>query len=273
MQTTGLKRNSSEKFYTCSDVARTCLEQARHILNFSEDALIIEPSAGNGSFIPFIKQCTSNYICYDIHPEHDEIIQCDFLNIDTKQYEKYKKVHVIGNPPFGRQSHLAGKFIRKCSEFSDSISFILPKSFKKESMQNRYFPLQFHLVFQMDIEPNSFLVEGVVHDVPCIFQIWKKNSHSRTVSEKLEPVGFQFVKSTDSIPKVAFRRVGANAGRWFTHTDDKSSQSHYFIHFNKWSNELFDTLNSLVFNDDNTVGPRSISKQELISKVNSCTTY
>ena len=46
-----------------------------------------------------------------------------------------RKIHVIGNPPFGRQSSLAIKFIKKSCSFSDTISFILPKSFKKDSMK------------------------------------------------------------------------------------------------------------------------------------------
>ena len=46
--------------------------------------------------------------------EHDEIIERDYLALDHKQLEvKDQKIHIIGNPPFGRQSKTAIKFIKK----------------------------------------------------------------------------------------------------------------------------------------------------------------
>jgi hypothetical protein len=46
-------------------------------------------------------------------------------------------IHIIGNPPFGRQSSTAIKFIKKSCLFCNSLSFILPKSFKKDSLKNK----------------------------------------------------------------------------------------------------------------------------------------
>lgn len=50
--------------------------------------------------------------------------------------------------------------------------------------------------------------------------------------------------------------------------DNKSFQSHYFITFtnNKIIDENIEKL--IKFNFDNTVGPKSISKQELIEEFN-----
>ena len=61
----------------------------------------------------------------------------------------FNKIHVIGNPPFGRQSSLAIKFIRHSAKFCNTISFILPKSFKKDSMRNKV-PLDFHLIHEKE---------------------------------------------------------------------------------------------------------------------------
>jgi len=77
--------------------------------------LIIEPSAGNGSFITGIKSITSNFKFYDLEPNNDEIIKQDYLLYDYE--EPFSKIHIIGNPPFGRQSSLAIKFIKKSCEF------------------------------------------------------------------------------------------------------------------------------------------------------------
>ena len=67
---------------------------------------------------------------------------------------------------------------------------------------------------------------------------------------------------------MSFRRVGVYAGK-FSENIDKSSQSHYFIKFdNKINDEIIEKMNNLKFNNkDNTVGAKSISKQELIKEL------
>ena len=133
----------------------------------------------------------------------------------------------------------------------------------------KHFPLKFHLLHQCDIQEDGFTVDGSSHNVPCVFQIWKRYDVDRTVITKQEPIGFTFVKKEDA-PDIAFRRVGVNAGNIYTAIDDKSEQSHYFIKFNEGLNNdsCIDSIKNLVFPSDNTVGPRSISKQELISMLN-----
>lgn len=175
--------------------------------------------------------------------------------------KKYKKIHIIGNPPFGHQSSLAIKFIKKCCEFSNTISFILPKSFKKESMK-KHFTKNFHLIFEIDLMEKSFLVNNVDSDVPCVFQIWKFKNEERCVIKKIEPFKFKFVAKDDN-PYISFRRVGVNAGTIMKEIDDKSFQSHYFIKFinDNIIDENIETLKIIKFNFNNTVGPKSISKQ------------
>jgi predicted RNA methylase len=232
--------------------------------------LIIEPSAGNGSFISGIKSLTKHYIFYDIEPENNEIIKQDYLLYDDYHEIKkmYNKIHVVGNPPFGRQSSLVIKFIKKSCEFSESISFILPRSFKKDSLK-KTFPLQYHLVFEFDLPNRSFLVDGLEHDVPCVFQIWVKKPFHRAVTDKVEPVNFRFVDKTSN-PDISFRRVGVNAGTIDQSIDEKSIQSHYFIKFTneKSITDNITSLSTITYDFNNTVGPKSISKQELILKFN-----
>ena len=181
---------------------------------------------------------------------------------------QFNQVHIIGNPPFGRQSSLALKFIKKSTTFCNTISFILPKSFKKDSLKKK-FPLDFHLVYEEDLPSNAFLVNEEEYDVPCVFQIWQKKEFYRIPITKLEPYGFKFVKK-DENPDISFRRVGVNAGAIDTNIEEKSIQSHYFIKFvnNKSLGENLCNLYMIDYEFNNTVGPKSISKQELISKFN-----
>jgi len=268
-QTKGLKRNTIDKYYTKNEVVDMCLKFIRHHIQININDLIIEPSAGNGSFISGIKSLSPHFIFYDLEPENDEIIKQDYLLCDCDDFKsKFDNIHIIGNPPFGRQSSLAIKFIKKSCKFCDSLSFILPKSFKKDSLK-KSFPLNFHLIFETDLPDKSFLVDGVEYNVESIFQIWEKKNFDRVSIKKIEPLNFIFVEKIDN-PDISFRRVGVNAGTIDILIDKKSVQSHYFIKFinNKNIDDNIKLLQSMQFNHNNTVGPRSISKQELILEFN-----
>jgi hypothetical protein len=89
------------------------------------------------------------------------------------------------------------------------------------------------------------------------------------LSKKVDPLHFIFVEKTDN-PDISFRRVGVNAGTIDTDIDEKSSQSHYFIKFTngKSIHHNIQQLSTISYEFNNTVGPKSISKQELIFKFN-----
>lgn len=267
-QLVGLKRNTIDKYYTNNNAVNYCFDLIKQNIYIDYDNdLIIEPSAGNGAFINQIKTSSKNNLFIDLEPENSEITKQNYLDLDISFKSNYKKIHVIGNPPFGRQSSMAINFIKKSAEFCHSISFILPKSFKKESLK-AHFPLSFHLIIETELPENSFLVEGKEHDVPCVFQIWQKKSEERIKKAKLKPINFKFVNKFEP-HDISFRRVGVYAGKIDTETTDKSVQSHYFIKFTKKNNkEVFNALVNIDFDTDNTVGPKSISKQELIEKYN-----
>ena len=59
-QTKGLNRNTIDKYYTKDIVVELCLNLVKKHIQINADDLIIEPSAGNGSFITGIKALTSN---------------------------------------------------------------------------------------------------------------------------------------------------------------------------------------------------------------------
>lgn len=115
----------NDKFYTHQSVAKMCID----MIDLSSYDVIIEPSAGNGSFSNQIPNCIS----YDLVPEHPSIIQQDYLKLDTWRFIG-KKVLTIGYPPFGIQNNLAIQFFNKAAEYSHTIAFILPRTFMKESI-------------------------------------------------------------------------------------------------------------------------------------------
>ena len=267
---TGLRRDTTDKFYTNPSTVNTCLQTIRENNLIGHNDLVIEPSAGNGAFIDGIRSITAKCVFYDLIPEHNDVIQQDYLEYTPPHENHYSKIHIIGNPPFGRQSSKAIQFIRKSAEFSNSISFILPKSFQKESMQ-KYFPLNFHLVKQIELSNDSFYVGNTIHNVPTVFQIWVKQDFPRTVKPRPKPLNhYCFVKKEET-PTIAVRRVGVYAGKVFLSTVDKSIQSHYFIHLDESLpiEEIVEKFNQVVFHGSTyTVGPKSISKSEMIEQYN-----
>jgi len=270
-KSTGLKRETIDKYYTADNIVKKCMELIKTNISITKNDLCVEPSAGNGAFIESIKSLFMNYKFYDLEPENSAIIKQDYLTFayDTLIKTNYNKKHVIGNPPFGRQSSLAIQFIKKSIEYCDSISFILPKSFKKDSLK-KHFPLNFHLVCEYDLPENSFMVDNKRYDVPCVFQIWVKKDTHRSILDKLVPKKYKFVKK-EMEHDISFRRVGVYAGEIDRNTEEKSFQSHYFIKFDKnvLTEKLYKKISEIHYSSkDYTVGPKSISKQELIEELN-----
>ena len=133
----------------------------------------------------------------------------------------------------------------------------------------KHFSKNFHLIYEIDLLKNSFLVNDVDSDVPCIFQIWQYKNEIRNSIIKVKPLYFKFVNKEDN-PDISFRRVGVNAGSIMKEINNKSTQSHYFIKFinSRTIEQNIEKLKILQFEFNNTVGPKSISKSELINEFN-----
>lgn len=260
MTSTGLKRSPTDAFFTTPDVASSCVRAFYKHARPAPDDVLLEPSAGAGSFSSLLRG--RHLFAVDLDPRAPGILRQDFLRFEQSPlYAKViaigRPIHVIGNPPFGRQSSMARSFIRISARFAASISFILPKSFKKPSFQSS-FPPCFHLSFSTDLPDNAFTIDGKPHNVPCVFQVWERKEEERS-----EPRGFVFCKK-DEQPDAAIRRVGAHAGRLLLEgLGGLSGQSHYFVRVESLE-EFVGRFRRARFLHDNTVGPRSVSKQEVI---------
>jgi len=252
-------KSELDKFYTKQDVAKELISK----IDIDSFDFYIDPCCGDGAFYSNVKH--TNKIGIDILPHIDGVIKEDFLEWDYSTL-KGKKVITISNPPFGKQGSLALKFIKRCSEFCDTIAFILPLSFVKDSMKNKI-PEYFHLQYEEILPENSFLLDDENYDVKCVFQVWKKKETKREKIKKIESVGFNYIKDKKTAD-MSIRRVGIYAGKAFLDTD-KSEQSHYFIILDDKSkiSHFIEKLNNKKW-IDYTVGPRSISKSELNNFLN-----
>jgi predicted RNA methylase len=248
-------KSELDQFYTKTEVVKDLIKD----IDFSKYELVIDPSCGDGAFYLNINH--KNKIAIDLDPKIDAV-QENFLNWSYPGELGRSQIIFITNPPFGTSGSLANKFIKKAISIADSFAFILPLSYKKESMKNRI-PINWHLIQEKEIEANSFLLNGEDYEVKCVFQFWKNLGYPREKEIYVKEEGFRYVKKEDS-PDISVRRVGVYAGKAFIDTN-KSITSHYFIKFdNKIDlDEFIRKINEVVWKNDYTVGPRSISKSEL----------
>lgn len=254
-----MSKHGLDKFYTKPEIVDWCLDT----IDYKKYDLVIEPSVGSGAF--YSKLNHSNKIGIDLKPERGplnelhNVITHDFLTWELNEFPYPKNILLIGNPPFGRNGSLALKFIKKGCIMGADIAFILPKGYKKKSMYDRI-PLNYEKVLEIDLPHNSFYYNGLDYDVPCVWQIYKKTDKTRTKEVKLKPKHFKFTDK--SVANIAIRRVGGVAGKVFDNID-VSTSSHYFI-YTDYKNIILDNVNTNLFSDNDTTGPRSISKNELI---------
>ena len=264
---------SLNKFYTNEEAVNICYNAIKKYLKIKKNDLIIEPSAGAGSFINIIKRLSKNYIFYDIKPEHIDVTKANFLKMYNNLTDSNNiscNCHIIGNPPFGSKSSMAIKFIKHSANIlkAKSISFILPISFKKASFQ-KSFPLNYHLIYEVRLPLNSFTYFGKNKEIKTIFQIWVRKENKRRKPLKLVPVEwYKFSKKENS--NISIRRVGSNAGFAKIRTEDDNINTHWFIKINNniKYNELLNKLNKIKYNKTNNIAAISISKQDIIKKYN-----
>lgn len=171
-----VRNEGLDKFYTLPTVANHCINAIGQKYDWNQWDLVIEPSAGNGSFLTQIPLPESKVIGLDICPEHPTIQTQDFFKYTP--LPKYRNVAVIGNPPFGRVSSLAIKFFNHAAVWANVIAFIVPRTFRRISVQNRL-DVNFQLMHDEDI-PQSPCAFTPPMNVKCCLQIWQRSPTQRT---------------------------------------------------------------------------------------------
>lgn len=173
-----VRQEGLDKFYTIPEYAKKCIDTIDQISPLSLFELIIEPSAGDGSFFKQIDH--AHKIGMDLSPENDELIQQDFFTYYPSNHLE-RRILVIGNPPFGRVSSTAIKFFNHSATFATMIAFIIPRTFRRPSVQNKLDD-RFHLIHDEDVptKPCCFSPKMMVK---CCFQIWERLDTKR---EKVE---------------------------------------------------------------------------------------
>ena len=167
---------------------------------------------------------------------------------------------VIGNPPYGKNSSLAVKFLNKAVELSNDIRMVLPRTFRKPSIINRLNP-HLHLVSDSDVDDSAFRDSIVA----CV-QNWEVKEEKRDrIITYTEHKDFTFCKKAEA--DICLGRVGGGpTGKVFDEWENRSENSHYFLKVS--SPEIIDNLRSLYKEFKcaalETVGCPSLSKDDCV---------
>lgn len=264
---------SLDQFYTNDDVALQCFNIVKSFVDLNDYDIILEPSAGKGSFFKLFPQ--DKRVGIDIDPKYEEdgsIIKQDFLQYCAESNKKYI---VIGNPPFGKISSLAIKFFNHAANFADVIAFIVPRTFKRVSVQNSL-DLSFKLIYNKDLplKPCCFNPQM---DAKCSFQIWKKDSVPRNkIIYDMTHHHFEFLKygplDTNKQPTpplnadFAIKAYGSNCGVIVSENLDKlRPKSWHFIKSHIDVEQLKNNFSLLDYSiSKDSVRQDSLGKGELV---------
>ena len=193
-----------DQFYTKDEIASKCYRKfirtmKRNNINM-DNYTYIEPSAGKGAFYKLLP--LKKRIGIDLDPKYEELIKMDFLKYDPDKKNKYV---VIGNPPFGKISSMAIKFFNKSASYADIIAFIVPRTFKRISVQNKL-SLNFKLIYNNDLplKPCCFEPEMMAK---CCFQIWIRSGKREKISLPSSHKDFEFLKLGPKDEKTNLHRL------------------------------------------------------------------
>ena len=168
-----------DQFYTNPKISERFVKKVDELYDLSSYDHVIEPSMGEGFIYDYLP--TTNRIGLDIEKNHPDCLEGDFLEWKPEksgiEYEpllgKIPNIAFVGNPPFGRSSGLAIEFFEHCANYSDMVSFIIPRTWMKYIIHRRV-PSDFGLYWQAILPDASFILNGKPYEVRCVAQCWSR---------------------------------------------------------------------------------------------------
>lgn len=168
-----------EQFFTPHRTAEWVVDVCRDQPWWGDIVEAIEPTAGAGSFVRALKR-HSHYMtvhAIDLEPRHADVTQGDTLEVTVADLLLHRAQNVptprghvllIGNPPFGRQSRLAGQIWDHYAPWVGYTAFIAPRSmaYPKYLTKSRGIPRCHDLLFTLALPSNMFeLPDGTTKEI------------------------------------------------------------------------------------------------------------
>lgn len=217
----------TEQFYTPIKLAEELVALTQQNIPDFSRRKFLEPAGGNGSFITALQQAgVKEILSVDLFPKHKDVIKKDFL---VYRPESLGFV-TISNPPFGRNNALSIPYFNHAANFSDYIAFLIPRSWRKWSVENRL-DLRFEKIADKDVfvsyEDDQGQAIREKNGLRTCFQIWKKTDGQR---EKIRvPNNGLIEKTTPRKADLALRVFGYGCGKVLTDFPRKPNTTLMFL--------------------------------------------
>lgn len=254
------RKDKLDQYYTDPAYALYFWNQTHRLLDLDTFDTFVEPCAGTGSFYNLMP--ANKRYGIDIDPQCNGVVQQDFMNWSIPVIP-YGRVLTLTNPPFGRNSQGAIDFFQRSATFSTGIGMVLPRSFKKISLQEKL-NKSFHLVWEEDTPVDSFINnKGEFVDVKTVSQIWSRKFDSRENNIINYKHKFTFVKYNDDYDLI-LRRIGWNSGKYYSQIEEEEKGQFIFI-----KTHSVDAYNKLLKLDysicrEHTGGGYTINQKDII---------
>ena len=254
-----------DKFFTDRKVSERLIELSKEKIENMNKYTIVEPSAGDGSFSDYLFEIFDDVEAYDIEPDKENIIKMDYFDFKPNKDTNYL---VIGNPPFGRISSTAYKFLEHSMEFADYVCFLIPRTFKRHSMLKKI-NTKYHLIHQEDVPIGVFTPKSM--SAKTVFQIWEKRNYKRKIRVLRDKTNDFLVLKIKDREKADFaiRAYGSNCGKISKNISKLAPKSWHFIKSSIEENILIDRIKQIDFSfSTDTVRQDSVGMKELIHYYN-----
>ncbi len=250
-----------EQYYTPRHLALELTQLLFSKLENPTGLQFVEPAGGTGSFIDALSELgATNIRSVDTNPKHKSVQKADFLTQDIEGDDYI----TLSNPPFGRNNALSIPFFNHAASFSSHIAFLVPRSWRKWSVQNRL-DLNFHLIHDQEV---NLIYEDEIgeplakaNELRTCFQIWEKRPNKR---QKVVVPDNGFVeKTTPENADVAMRVFGYGCGQVLENFERKPNTTLMFLKLN--SGVTISLLRDLDFDRfrNNTAYTQALSFQEI----------
>lgn len=216
-----------EQFYTPRSLACELVAKAESVIPNFTKRNFLEPAGGNGSFIEALAERGIKRVeAVDLYPKHALVRRGNFLDFEPSN----KNLVTISNPPFGRNNALAIPFFNHAAAFSEYICFLVPRSWRKWSVQNRLAE-NFHKVLDEDVfvsyEDEKGIAVRQANNLRTCFQIWQRQSVAR--AKIVVPDNDLIQKVPPEQAELAIRAFGFGCGKVLDNFDPKKNTTLMFL--------------------------------------------
>lgn len=255
-----------EQYYTPRHLALELTSVLFRELSDPTAKSYLEPAGGTGSFVDALIELGATDIrAVDTHPLHPKVAKGDFLITAIAGSDMV----TLSNPPFGRNNALSIPFFNRAADFSSHIAFLVPRSWRKWSVQNRL-DTRFHLIHDQDVDliyqDRYGRPLAKANELRTCFQIWEKRASLR--EKFVVPDNGYLEKSSPENADIAIRVFGYGCGQVLEKFDRKPNTTLMFLRLH--TGITASLLRGLDFDRfrNNTAYTQALSFQELNYLVN-----